>query len=46
MGVRVRLKLKTTRKSVETPALINSGFELTEPEMVIPRSKGKIEHST
>ena len=36
MGVRVRLKLKSTRESVETAALVNSGFESNEPEIVIP----------
>ncbi len=42
MGVRVRLKLKTTQKSVETSALINSGFESTEPEIVIPPSLAEL----
>ena len=38
MGVRVRLKLKTIQRSVKTTALVNSEFESSEPEMVIPPS--------
>lgn len=38
MGVRVRLRLETTQRSVETSALINSGFESTEPEVIVPPS--------
>ncbi len=36
MGLRVKLRLKTTRRVIETSALINTGFETPEPEIIIP----------
>ena len=36
MGVRVRLRLRVGSRIAETSALINSGFESEEPEIVLP----------
>lgn len=36
MVVRVRVKLKSKDKVVETVALANAGFEADEPEVVFP----------
>ncbi len=36
MGVRVRVRLRLRSRSAETSALVNSGFETEEPEMVLP----------
>lgn len=36
MGVRVKLKLRSPRSEVETAALVNSGFETLDPEIIIP----------
>lgn len=38
MGVRVKLKIKGRRASVITAALVNSGFETEDPELIIPES--------
>jgi len=39
MGVRVRLKLRArlTSREVDTSALVNSGYEVAEPEILLPR---------
>ncbi len=36
MGVRVKLRICTESRCIETSALVNSGFESLEPEIVIP----------
>ena len=36
MAVRVKAKVRHGRKSVETSALLNSGFESGENEIVLP----------
>jgi len=36
--VRVKLKIKGKNKEVITSALVNSGFEATEPQLIIPLS--------
>lgn len=36
MGVRVKLRIRGEKASVVTAALVNSGFEAEEPELVIP----------
>ncbi len=36
MVVRVKLRIKGKGKDVETSALVNSGFEAVEPQLVIP----------
>ncbi len=36
MGVRVKIKIKTSKKSIETSALVNTGFEAEHPEILIP----------
>lgn len=38
MVVRVKLKINSKRKNVTTSALVNSGFEAAEPQLVIPLS--------
>jgi len=38
MGVRVRVKIEVGDRSVELPALLNSGFESDEPDVVVPVS--------
>ncbi|MCE4613739.1 MAG: retroviral-like aspartic protease family protein [Desulfurococcales archaeon] len=40
MAVRVRLRIKSleTGRSVETPALVNSGFEAESPQVLLPQS--------
>lgn len=39
MAVRVRLKIEVTRsgRSIETSALVNTGFETERPQLLIPR---------
>jgi len=36
LGVRVRLRIRVSNLEVITSALVNSGFESTEPELIIP----------
>jgi len=36
LGVRVRVRLRLGSRSVEASALVNSGFETEEPEIVLP----------
>ena len=36
MGVRVRLEIRANDRSVLVPALVNSGYEASEPELSIP----------
>lgn len=36
MGVRVRVRICSDSRCVETSALVNSGFETTDPEIVVP----------
>ena len=36
MRVRVKLKIKGRRASVITAALVNSGFETEDPELIVP----------
>ena len=36
MGVRVRVRLEVGDRAMEVPALLNSGFESDEPDVVIP----------
>lgn len=36
MGVRVKVRLRRGSRAVETSALVNSGFESEEPEIVVP----------
>jgi len=36
MGVRVRLRIKSAGKTVETTALVNTGFETEQPEILLP----------
>ncbi len=42
MGVRVRLRIGIGDSSVITSALINSGFESDEPELIIPPSLAEV----
>jgi len=39
MGVRVRIRIKSRSSGieVETSALVNSGYEVSEPEILLPR---------
>ena len=37
MGVRVRVRLRAGSAEVETSALVNSGYEVEEPEVLLPR---------
>ena len=39
MAVRVRLRIRSVRsgKTVETPALVNSGYEAETPQILLPR---------
>jgi hypothetical protein len=41
LAVRVRLRIKGTSREVVTSALINSGFEADEPQLVIPVGLGE-----
>jgi len=36
MGVRVRIRIKSSTQEAETPALVNTGFETEEPEILLP----------
>ncbi len=36
VGVRVRLKISVRGRVVQTKALVNTGFETVEPELLIP----------
>ncbi len=36
MAVRVRIRIKSSRGEAETPALVNTGFETEEPEILLP----------
>ena len=36
MGVRVKVRIGVGSRSIELPALLNSGFESNEPDVVIP----------
>ncbi len=36
MVCRIRIKLKTSQETIEDTALLNSGFESDEPDIVIP----------
>lgn len=36
MGVRVGLTIKVRNRVQETPALVNTGFETEEPELLLP----------
>jgi len=36
MGVRVKIKIKTSKKNIETSALVTTGFETEYPEILIP----------
>jgi hypothetical protein len=36
MGIRVRIRLLMEEKGMETAALVNSGFESSEPDICIP----------
>ncbi len=38
MGVRVKIRVKSNHGEVETPALVNTGFETDEPEILLPAS--------
>ncbi len=38
MGVRVRLRICSRSRCLETSALVNSGFESSDPEIVVPPS--------
>jgi len=36
MGVRVKVRIKSSRGETETPALVNTGFETEQPEILLP----------
>ncbi|RLI41555.1 hypothetical protein DRO59_06635 [Candidatus Bathyarchaeota archaeon] len=36
MGVRVRIRIKSSKEEIETPALVNTGFETEQPEILLP----------
>jgi len=36
MGVRVKIRVKLNREEVETAALVNTGFETEQPEILLP----------
>ncbi|MEM1558129.1 MAG: hypothetical protein QXG12_06010 [Thermoproteota archaeon] len=36
MGVRVKIRVESHHVEVETPALVNTGFETDEPEILLP----------
>jgi predicted aspartyl protease len=36
MGVRVRVMIESSRSSVETSALVNTGFETPNPQILLP----------
>ena len=38
MAIRLRLKLVKENNSVEVTALVNSGYETLEPEILVPSS--------
>ena len=42
MGLRVRIKLKAENKVIESSALLNSGFEAEDPEIVLPPSLAEV----
>ena len=42
MGVRVRLKIRSRRAEVVTSALVNSGFESSELEIILPPTLASI----
>jgi len=41
MGIRVRVKLLVEGRGVETVALVNSGFESSEPDICVPLGLAK-----
>jgi predicted aspartyl protease len=36
MGVRVKIRVKLNREEVEAAALVNTGFETEQPEILLP----------
>ena len=36
MAVRVRLRIRKTKREILTTALVNTGFESDEPQLIIP----------
>ena len=42
MGVRVRLKIRSRRAEAVTSALVSSGFESSEPEIILPPTLASI----
>jgi len=38
LGVRVKLRIKIGKVDVETSALVNTGFETSEPQLLVPFS--------
>jgi hypothetical protein len=38
MAVRIKVRIKSNKKEIETVALINSGFETEEPEIALPKN--------
>ena len=36
MGVRVKIRIKSSREETETPALVNTAFETELPEILVP----------
>jgi len=36
MGVRVKIKVVMANKTLETTALVNTGYETDEPQLLVP----------
>ena len=41
MAIRLKLKLERGNKAVEVIALVNSGYETLEPEILLPENHAK-----
>jgi predicted aspartyl protease len=42
MAVRVRLKIERGGKSIETSALVNTGFETEAPQLLLPEAAARV----
>jgi hypothetical protein len=41
VATRVRIKIKIGKNEIETPRLVNTGFETTAPDIVLPLEAAK-----
>lgn len=41
MGVRIKIRIRSYQSEVETSALVNTGFETDEPEILLPANLAK-----